>query len=70
MTDPFDEPVTWLYMRITEHQARELLANRVDDELKAMARCMCNWEFDLRQRTAERLAEDAHKKLPRKRRNA
>jgi hypothetical protein len=19
MTDPFDEPVTWLYMRITEH---------------------------------------------------
>jgi hypothetical protein len=70
MSDLLNDPPMWLWMRVTEHQARELLAGRIDEELKSMARCMCNWEFDLRQRTAERLAEDAHKKLPRKRRNA
>jgi hypothetical protein len=44
---PEDDPPTWLYMRITEHQARELLADRVDEDLKAMARCMCDWQWDL-----------------------
>jgi hypothetical protein len=50
-----DEPVTWLWMRITEHQARALLADRVDDELKAMARCMVDWQWDLAKNAAKPL---------------
>jgi hypothetical protein len=48
-----DEPVTWLYMRITEHQARALLAGQVDEELRAMARCMVDWQWDLARNVAK-----------------
>jgi hypothetical protein len=48
----FDDPPMWLYMRITEDQARELLADRVDDELKAMCRCMVDWHWELAQKAA------------------
>jgi hypothetical protein len=55
MTDPFEDPPLWLWMRVTEHQARELLADRVDDELKAMARCMIDWQWDLAKNAAKPL---------------
>jgi hypothetical protein len=48
-----DDPPTWLWMRITEDQARELLAGRIDDELKAMARCMVDWQWDLARNAAK-----------------
>jgi hypothetical protein len=52
-SDPFDDPPMWLWMRVTEHQARELLAGRIDEELKAMARCMCDWQWDLAKNAAK-----------------
>jgi hypothetical protein len=57
-----DDPPTWLYMRITEHQARELLANRVDDELKAMARVMVDWQWELAQKAARPVPQPRSRK--------
>jgi hypothetical protein len=60
MTD--DDPPMWLWMRVTEHQARELLAGRIDEELKAMARCMCDWQWDLAQKAARPVSSQNVKK--------
>lgn len=63
-----DDPVTWLYMRIMEQQARALLRNEVDDELKAMARVMLDWQFELAKNAAKPMQTTTTRRVIRERR--
>jgi hypothetical protein len=42
-----EERPTWCYLRVTEADARELLAGKVPEVVRAQARCAIDWEFDL-----------------------
>jgi hypothetical protein len=57
-----DDPPTWLWMRITEHQARALIEGTIDEELVAMCRCMIDWQWDLAKNAAKPLNFQTTKK--------
>ena len=58
-TQTYHEPIYW--MALNEAQCRLLLQGIIDEPVRAMARCLVDWDFDLKVETERRRRADARR---------